>query len=61
MQMPPGSNHGMGTMIATHSQAAYVEVPTGARVVFTGDAAKLQAELRMHAQHLATGSCEMKM
>jgi hypothetical protein len=60
MQMPP-EHHGMGTMISTHSQAAFAELPNGARVTFTGDAQKLQSELRMHAQHLATGSCEMKM
>ena len=60
-----GSGHEMGHMISTKSTAATSELPNGARVTFTAaaptDAAALQSELRMHAQHLATGSCEMAM
>jgi len=60
-----GGGHEKGHMIATHSTAAASELPNGARVTFTAaspsDAAALQSELRMHAQHLATGSCEMAM
>lgn len=55
----------MGTMIATHSSATVAEIPNGARVVFAagdaGSVAKLQSELRMHAVHLANGTCEMAM
>jgi hypothetical protein len=50
----------MGTMIGAHSTAAATDVPGGARVAFTAhEPAALQSELRMHAQHLAGGSCEM--
>jgi hypothetical protein len=53
----------LGTMISVHSTAATTEVPGGARVTFTAadasDVAKLQAELRMHAQHLTGGTCAM--
>ncbi|MGN6107902.1 MAG: hypothetical protein ACTHU0_22530 [Kofleriaceae bacterium] len=49
----------MGKMIG-HSTAEVTEVPNGARVAFTGhDPAALQSELRMHAQHLGNGTCEM--
>jgi hypothetical protein len=63
MQMPPDSKMQMGAMISIHSTAATTEIPNGARVTFTAasadDAGKLQTELRMHAQHLASGSCVM--
>jgi len=65
MQMPPDSKMQMqmGAMISIHSTAATTEIPNGARVTFTaasaGDAGKLQTELRMHAQHLASGNCVM--
>jgi len=50
----------MGTMIGAHSTAEVTELPNGARVTFTAhDPAALQSELRMHAQHLSSGSCEM--
>jgi hypothetical protein len=55
-----GQTSSMGTMISTHSTAAMTELPTGARVTFTAhDPAAIQTELRMHAQHLAGGSCVM--
>ena len=58
-----GTGHQMGHMIGTPSTAAASELPNGARVTFTAaspsDTSTLQSELRMHAQHLATGSCEM--
>jgi hypothetical protein len=63
-----GTSHGasaMGEMIQAHSTAAAIEVPHGARVTFRAETpagiAELQAELRMHARHLASGSCEMSM
>jgi hypothetical protein len=69
--MHGGDAHGggqmgqMGMMISTHSNASVAEIPNGARVVFVAaDAANvggLQSELRMHAQHLANGTCEMAM
>jgi hypothetical protein len=66
MQMPAESKVApavMGDMISVHSTAAVSEVPNGARITFTpaspGDVAKLQSELRMHAQHLGAGTCEM--
>jgi hypothetical protein len=50
----------MGTMIGAHSTAEVTEIPNGARVTFTAhDPAALQAELRMHVQHLSGGTCEM--
>jgi hypothetical protein len=51
-----------GGMIGVHSKAATEDVQGGAKIVFTAggaDVAKLQTELRMHAQHLAGGSCKM--
>ena len=54
----------MGMMISTPSTAATSEITGGAKVMFTAkpdDVAALQSELRMHAQHLASGSCEMAM
>jgi hypothetical protein len=54
----------MGMMISTTSTAATSEVDKGARVTFTAkpdDVGALQSELRMHAQHLGGGTCEMAM
>lgn len=51
-----------GGMIGVHSKADSVDVEGGAKVVFTAsaaDVAKLQAELRMHAQHMSNGTCAM--
>ncbi len=51
-----------GGMIGVHSKASASDVEGGAKVEFTagaGDVAKLQGELRMHAQHFSSGSCEM--
>jgi hypothetical protein len=51
-----------GGMIGVHSKAAASDVEGGAKVAFIangGDVAKLQGELRMHAQHLASGTCAM--
>lgn len=51
-----------GGIISVHSKADLAEVDGGARLVFIAGAAdvgKLQSELRMHAQHLASGSCAM--
>jgi hypothetical protein len=71
MQIPDSEAHvmkpmdamAMGSMISIHSTAAATEAPNGARVTFTAasadDVSKLQSELRMHAQHLAGGTCVM--
>jgi hypothetical protein len=51
-----------GGMIGVHSKADAVDVEGGARLVLTAgaaDVAKLQSELRMHAQHLSGGTCAM--
>ena len=51
-----------GGMIAVHSKATASDVEGGAKVTFIAsgdDVAKLQSELRMHAQHLAAGTCAM--
>jgi hypothetical protein len=60
---PPKPTMSMGTMISTHSTAEATDLPNGARVVFSAardeDVAPLQKELRMHAGHLAHGTCEM--
>jgi hypothetical protein len=52
----------MGQMISVHSQATASAMDQGARVVFVSspnDVAQLQRELRVHAQHLVGGTCEM--
>lgn len=52
-----------GGMIGVHSKATSEDVEGGAKIAFVAngdDVAKLQSELRMHAQHLASGSCEME-
>jgi hypothetical protein len=49
-----------GGMISVHSQATTEEIVGGARLAFIAaptDVAKLQDELRMHAQHFAAGTC----
>ena len=51
-----------GGMIGVHSKASVSEIEKGAKLLFVAGAAdvgKLQSELRMHAQHLGTGSCKM--
>jgi hypothetical protein len=51
-----------GGMIGVHSKASASDIDGGAKVSFVangGDVAKLQSELRTHAQHLASGSCAM--
>lgn len=63
------AGHGMsqhaghaGGMIGVHSKAAASELEGGAKIAFIAsgaDVAKLQSELRMHAQHFAAGTCEM--
>ncbi len=62
--MSGGGKHAghAGGMIGVHSKAAASDVEGGAMIAFTAngaDVAKLQGELRMHAQHLSSGSCEM--
>jgi hypothetical protein len=51
-----------GGMIGVHSAAKAEEIGDGARLVYVvapADVAKLQTELRTHAQHLSNGTCEM--
>jgi hypothetical protein len=53
---------GGGTMIDVHSKATAEDIERGAKLVFVAfpdGVAKIQSELRMHAQHLASGSCKM--
>jgi hypothetical protein len=63
IRMAPKPRMTMGSMISTHSTAEVAELPNGARVTFSAvrdaDIAPLQKELRMHAGHLAGGTCEM--
>jgi hypothetical protein len=51
-----------GGMVGVHSKATASDVEGGAMVLFVvgaADVAKLQSELRNHAQHLGTGTCTM--
>lgn len=51
-----------GMMIMMHSKATATDVQGGARFELTVDPAnvgKLQGEMRMHAQHMAAGTCAM--
>jgi hypothetical protein len=51
-----------GMMMGVHSTATAEDVEGGARLVLStdpGDVGKLQNELRMHAQHMADGTCPM--
>lgn len=51
-----------GGMIGVHSKATASDVEGGAKLTFVAsgaDVAKLQGELRMHAQHMSGGSCAM--
>jgi hypothetical protein len=49
-------------MMSIHSKAIASDVEGGAKltlVVNADDVAKLQQELRAHAQHMAAGTCSM--
>lgn len=51
-----------GGMIGVHSKAIATDIDGGAKISFVAsaaDVAKLQTELRMHARHLAAGTCGM--
>jgi hypothetical protein len=59
-----GSKHTghAGGMIGIHSKAEASDVEGGAKITFISsgaDVAKLQTELRMHAQHFSAGTCGM--
>jgi hypothetical protein len=59
-----GSKHAghAGGMIGVHSKAEASDVEGGAKITFVAnaaDVAKLQGELRMHAQHFSAGTCGM--
>jgi hypothetical protein len=64
----PGSHAGhgaggpAGSMIGVHSKATTIEIEGGVKLQFLAgapDVARLQGELRMHAQHLGAGTCAM--
>jgi hypothetical protein len=61
----PGASDQMGAMIEIPSIATATDIPGGARIVWvtldTGDVAKLQAALHVHAKQLASGDCRMAM
>src|SRR5690349_14092040 len=49
-------------MITVHSKAETANIDDGARLVFivnAADVGKLQDELRLHARHMASGTCQM--
>jgi len=51
-----------GGMIGVHSKAEASDVEGGAKITFVAngaDVAKLQGELRVHAQHFSAGTCAM--
>jgi hypothetical protein len=51
-----------GSMIAVHSKATSEDIDGGVKLVFVAfpdGISKIQGELRMHAQHLASGTCKM--
>ncbi|MEZ4403223.1 MAG: c-type cytochrome [Kofleriaceae bacterium] len=51
-----------GGMIGVHSKAEASTIDGGARLTFVvsaADVGKIQSELRMHAEHMASGSCKM--
>ena len=51
-----------GGMVGVHSKAEAADVDGGAKITFianSADVATLQGELRMHAQHFASGTCGM--
>lgn len=59
-----GSKHAghAGGMIGVHTKAEASDVEGGAKITFVAngaDVAKLQSELRIHAQHFSAGTCEM--
>lgn len=52
-----------GGMISIHSKATAEDIDAGARLIFTAapaDVAALGDQLRMHAQHMAAGTCAME-
>jgi hypothetical protein len=52
-----------GGMITIHSNATAADIDSGARIEFVaspGDVPALRDQLRMHAQHLAAGTCAME-
>jgi len=53
-----------GVMVQTPATKSVDNIDRGARVVFAAkpeQVGALQSELRMHAQHLAGGTCQMAM
>ena len=52
---------GFAGMVAASAKVTAQHIDHGAKLVFSGDAAAIQSELRMHAGHLSAGSCAMAM
>lgn len=52
---------GFAAMVAASAKVNAQHIDHGAKLVFAGDAASIQSELRMHAGHLSAGSCAMAM
>jgi len=52
---------GFAGMVAASAKVTSQHIDHGAKLVFAGDAASIQSELRMHAGHLSAGSCAMAM
>jgi len=55
------STTGFAGMVAASAKVTAQHIDHGAKLVFAGDAASIQSELRMHAGHLSAGSCAMAM
>lgn len=55
------SASGFAGMVAASAKVTAQHIDHGAKLVFAGDAASIQSELRMHAGHLSAGSCAMAM
>jgi hypothetical protein len=56
-----GQGSGFAAMVAPSAKVTAQPIDHGAKLVFSGDAAAIQSELRMHAGHLSAGSCAMAM
>ena len=59
---PAATGGSFAAMVAKGAGVTVQRITGGAKLVFTGgDAAAIQSELRMHADHLSAGSCAMAM
>jgi len=56
------TGNSFAAMVAHNAAVNVQRMAHGAKLVFSGaDAASIQSELRMHADHLSAGSCAMAM